>query len=70
MVDRTLLRKALEDTQLDSRLVEIIGKMHVDALYKMTVDGSDFSIKTKRGIKQRCKLAPSFFAIAAGLLFH
>ena len=58
MVDRTLLRKALEDTQVDPELIEIIGKLHVDALYKMTVDGADFSVKTKRGIKQGCKLAP------------
>ena len=67
MVDRTLLRKALEDIQMDPELIEIIGKLHVDALYKMTVDGTDFSVMTKRGIKQGCKLAPSLFAISTAL---
>ena len=70
MVDRTLLRKAFQDIQLASNLVEIIRKLHVDALYKMTVGGADFFIKTKRGIKQGCKLAPSFCAIAAGLFYQ
>ena len=69
MVDRTLLRKALEDIQMDPELIEIIGKLHVDALYKMTVDGTDFSVMTKRGIKQGCKLAPSLFAISTALFF-
>ena len=70
MVDRTLLRRALEDIQLDPELVEIVGKLRLEALYKMTVDGTDFSIITKRGIKQGCKLAPSLFAIATALFFR
>ena len=70
MVDRVLLRRALEDIQLDPELVEIIGKLHVEALYKMSVDGTDFSITAKRGIKQGCKLAPSLFAIATALFFR
>ena len=69
MVDRSLLRQALEDIQMDPELIEIIGKLHVEALYKMTVDGTDFSVMTKRGIKQGCKLAPSLFAISTALFF-
>ena len=36
----------------------------------MSVDGTDFSITTKRGIKQGRKLAPSLFAIATALFFR
>ena len=70
MVDRSLLRQALEDIHLDPELIEIIGKLHVEAAYKMTVDGTDFSVITKRGIKQGCKLAPSLFAISTALFFR
>ena len=69
-VDRSLLRQALEDIQLDPELIEIIGKLHVEALYIMTVDGTHFSVTTKRGIKQGCKLAPSLFAITTALFFR
>ena len=70
MVNRSLLPQARRTYQLDPELIEIIGKLHVEALYKMTVDGTDFSVLTKRGIKQGCKLAPSLFAISTALFFR
>ena len=50
--------------------IELVGKLHIQALYDMTASDQAFSIATKRGIKQGCKLAPSLFAFATSLLFR
>ena len=69
-VDRVRLREALEAEMADPLLVEVVGILHIKALYRMTASDHSFSIATKRGIKQGCKLAPSLFAFATGLLFR
>ncbi|CAE7264138.1 unnamed protein product [Symbiodinium microadriaticum] len=70
MVDRRRLREALELAAADPFLIELVGKLHIQALYEMTASDQAFSIATKRGIKQGCKLAPSRFAFATCLLFQ
>ena len=70
MVDRRRLREALELAAADPFLIELVGKLHSQALYEMTASDQAFSIATKRGIKQGCKLAPSRFAFATCLLFQ
>ena len=69
MVDRRRLRESLELAEADPFLIDLVGKLHVEALYDMTASDQAFSIATKRGIKQGCKLAPSLFAFATFLLF-
>ena len=70
MVDRRRLREALELAAADPFLIDLVGKLHVEALYEMTANDQAFSVATKRGIKQGCKLAPSLFAFATFLLFR
>ena len=70
MVDRRRLREALELAAADPFLIDLVGKLHVKALYEMTASDQAFSVATKRGIKQGCKLAPSLFAYATFLLFR
>ena len=70
MVDRRRLRESLELAEADPFLIDLVGKLHVEALYDMTASDQAFSIATKRGIKQGCKLAPSLFAFATFLLFR
>ena len=69
MVDRVRLREALEASAADPLIIEVVGLLHINALYRMTASDKAFDIATKRGIKQGCKLAPSFFAFATGLLY-
>ena len=69
-VDRVKLREALEASEADPNLIEVVGLLHVKALYRMTASDQQFEIATRRGIKQGCKLAPSLFAFATGLLFQ
>ena len=69
MVDRRRLREALEDASADPLLIEVVGKLHIQALYEMTSSDASFSVAARRGIKQCCKLAPSLFAFATCLLF-
>ena len=52
MVDRRRLRESLELAEADPFLIDIVGKLHVEALYEMTASDQAFSIATKRGIKQ------------------
>ena len=66
MVDRRRLREALELAAADPFLIDLVGKLHVE----MTANDQAFSVATKRGIKQGCKLAPSLFAFATFLLFR
>ena len=69
-VDRVRLREALEEANADPFLVEVVGMLHIEALYDMTASETKFSVATKRGIKQGCKLAPSLFAFVTGLLYR
>ena len=69
MVDRVRLREALEASAADPLIIEVVGLLHINALYRMTASDKAFDIATKRGIKQGCKLAPSLFAFATGLLY-
>ena len=69
-VDRVRLREALEAANADPFLVEVVGMLHIEALYDMTASETKFSVATKRGIKQGCKLAPSLFAFVTGLLYR
>ena len=69
-VDRVRLREALEEVNTDPFLVEVVGMLHIEALYDMTASETKFSVATKRGIKQGCKLAPSLFAFVTGLLYR
>ena len=69
-VDRVRLREALEAKAADPLLVEVVGMLHIKALYRMTASDQSFTIATNRGIKQGCKLAPSLFAFATSLLFR
>ena len=64
MVDRRRLRESLELAEADPFLIDLVGKLHIQALYDMTANDQAFSIATRRGIKQGCKLAPSLFAFA------
>ncbi|CAE7823893.1 dnaJ [Symbiodinium necroappetens] len=68
MVDRRRLREALELAAADPFFIDLVGKLHVEAFYEMTASDQTFSVATKRGIKQGCKLAPSLFAFATFLL--
>ena len=68
-VDRVRLREALEAEMANPLLVEVVGLLHIKALYRMTASNHSFSIATTRGIKEGCKLAPSLFAFATGLLY-
>ena len=70
MVDRVRLREALEASVADPFLIEVVGLLHIKALHRMTASDAAFDIATKRGIKQGCKLAPSLFAFATGLLYR
>ena len=70
MVDRRRLRESLELADADPYLIDLVGKLHIQALYDMTASDQAFSIATRRGIKQGCKLAPSLFAFATFLLFR
>ena len=70
MVDRCRLRESLELAAADPFLIDLVGKLHVEALYEMTASDQAFSVATKRGIKQGFKLAPSLFAFATFLLFR
>ena len=70
MVDRRRLRESLELADADPYLIDLVGKLHIQALYEMTASDQAFSIATRRGIKQGCKLAPSLFAFATFLLFR
>ena len=70
MVDRVRLREALEISAADPIIIEAVGLLHINALNRMTVSDKAFDIATKRGIKQGCKLAPSLFAFATGLLYR
>ena len=70
MVDRRRLRESLELAEADPYLIDLVGKLHIQALYDMTASDQAFSIATRRGIKQGCKLAPSLFAFATFLLFR
>ena len=70
MVDRRRLRESLELADADPFLIDLVGKLHIQALYDMTASDQAFSIATRRGIKQGCKLAPSLFAFATFLLFR
>ena len=70
MVDRRRLRESLELANADPFLIDLVGKLHIQALYDMTASDQAFSIATRRGIKQGCKLAPSLFAFATFLLFR
>ena len=70
MVDRRRLRESLELADADPYLIDLVGKLHIQALYDMTASDHAFSIATRRGIKQGCKLAPSLFAFATFLLFR
>ena len=70
MVDRGRLRESLEMADADPFLIDLVGKLHIQALYDMTASDQAFSIATRRGIKQGCKLAPSLFAFATFLLFR
>ncbi|OLP91680.1 LINE-1 retrotransposable element ORF2 protein [Symbiodinium microadriaticum] len=70
MVDRRRLRESLELADADPFLIDLVGKLHIQALYDMTANDQAFSIATRRGIKQGCKLAPSLFAFATFLLFR
>ncbi|CAE7418136.1 unnamed protein product, partial [Symbiodinium microadriaticum] len=70
MVDRRRLRESLELANADPYLIDLVGKLHIQALYDMTASDQAFSIATRRGIKQGCKLAPSLFAFATFLLFR
>ena len=70
MVDRCRLRESLELAAADPFLIDLVGKLHVEALYEMTASDQAFSVATKRGIKQGCKLAPSLLAFATFLLFR
>ena len=70
MVDRRRLRESLELADADPFLIDLVGKLHIQALYDMTASDQAFSIATQRGIKQGCKLAPSLFAFATFLLFR
>ena len=70
MVDRRRLRESLELAAADPFLIDLVGKLHVEALYEMTASDQAFSVATKRGIKQGCKLAPSLFAFVTFLLFR
>ena len=65
MVDRVRLREALEVF-----IIEVVGLLHINALYRITASDKAFDIATRRGIKQGCKLAPSLFAFATGLLYR
>ena len=69
MVDRVRLREALEASAADPLIIEVVGLLHINALYRMTASDKAFDIAAKRGIKQGCKLAPSLFAFATGLLY-
>ena len=69
MVDRVRLREALEASAADPIIIEVVGLLHINALYRMTASDKAFDIATKRGIKQGCKLALSLFAFATGLLY-
>ena len=69
-VDRVRLRESLEEANTDPFLVEVVGMLHIEALYDMTASDTKFSVATKRGIKQGCKLAPSLFAFVTGLLYR
>ena len=69
MVDRVRLREALEASAADPLIIEVVGLLHISALYRMTASDKAFDIATKRGIKQGCKFAPPLFAFATGLLF-
>ena len=62
MVDRRRLRESLELAVTDPFLIDLVGKLHVEALYEMTA--------SDQGIKQGCKLAPSLFAFVTFLLFR
>ncbi|CAE7626364.1 Pol, partial [Symbiodinium necroappetens] len=70
MADRRRLRESLELAAADPFLIDLVGKLHVEALYEMTASDQAFSVATHRGIKQGCKLAPSLFAFATFLLFR
>ena len=70
MVDRVRLREALEVSAADPIIIEVVGLLHINALYRMTASDKAFDIAAKRGIKQGCKLAPSLFAFATGLLYR
>ncbi|CAE7480731.1 kptA, partial [Symbiodinium necroappetens] len=70
MVDRRRLREPLELAEADPFLIDLVGKLHIEALCDMTASDQAFSIATRRGIKQGCKLAPSLFAFATFLLFR
>ena len=70
MVDRVRLREALEASVADPFLIEVVGLLHIKALYRMTASDAAFDIAAKRGIKQGCKLAPSLFAFATALLYR
>ena len=50
MVDRRRLREALELAAADPFLIEIVGKLHIQALYATTASDQAFSIATKQGI--------------------
>ena len=71
MVDRRRIREAPEDASAaaDPLLIEVVGKLHIQPLYEMTSSDATFSIATRGGIKQGCKLAPSLFAFSTCLLF-
>ena len=52
MVDRRRLRESLELADADPYLIDLVGKLHIQALYDMTPSDQAFSIATRRGIKQ------------------
>ena len=68
-VNRAKLFEALETAQADPDLVKVIGKLHIDAAYRMVLGEESFSVPTKRGIKQGCKLAPSLYSLLTGFIF-
>ena len=64
-VYRVRVREALEVASADPFLIDVVGKLHTETFYEMTTSARAFSIATRRGIKQACKLAPSFFACSS-----